>query len=63
MTTQVPGYVSKTDMVAALIREGLRRRRELNEQMRALAEGDAGAASARTYQHIMGADPVKEVSG
>ena len=42
---------------------GLRRLRELNEQMRALAEGDAGAASARTYQHIMGADPVKEVSG
>jgi DNA-binding GntR family transcriptional regulator len=29
----------------------------------ALAGGDAGAASARTYQHIMGADPVKEVSG
>ena len=28
-----------------------------------LAEGDAGAASARTYQHIMGADPVKEESG
>ena len=25
--------------------------------------GDADAASARTYQHIMGADPVKEVSG
>jgi len=43
---------------------GLGRLRELNEQMRAaLARGDAGAASARTYQHIMGADPVKEVSG
>jgi hypothetical protein len=37
--------------------------RELNERMRALAEGDAGTASARTYQHIMGADPVKEESG
>ena len=48
MTTQVPGYVSL---------------RRLREQMRALAGGDAGAASARTYQHIMGADPVKEVSG
>ena len=36
MTTEVPGYVTKTDLVAALI---------------------------RTYQHIMGADPVKEVSG
>ena len=35
--------------------------RRLREQMRALAEGDA--ASARTYQHIMGADPVKELSG
>jgi len=76
---------------------GLRRLRELNEQMRALADddpgyaglhggprvtrthaesarqhdeilaalagGDADAASARTYQHIIGADPVKEVSG
>ena len=31
--------------------------------MPVVAEGDAGAASARTYQHIMGADPVKEVSG
>ena len=29
----------------------------------ALAAADADAASARTYQHIMGADPVKEVSG
>jgi hypothetical protein len=45
MTTEVPGYVTKTDLVAAL------------------AEGDAGTASARTYQHIMGADPVKEESG
>jgi DNA-binding GntR family transcriptional regulator len=27
----------------------------------ALTEGDADAASARTYQHIMGADPVKEL--
>jgi len=26
----------------------------------ALAEGDAEVASARTYQHIMGADPVKD---
>src|SRR2546430_1337199 len=116
MTTT--GYVSKTDLVAALIREliitgeletgeqlrqrdlaqrfgvsqtpvreamrrleseGLLRsdthrgftvaapdlgRVEENFQIRAaLAEGDADAASARTYQHIMGADPVKEVSG
>jgi hypothetical protein len=28
-----------------------------------LAEGDASAASARAYQHIMGADPVKEYPG
>jgi DNA-binding GntR family transcriptional regulator len=28
--------------------------------LQALAEGDAGAASARTYQHIMGAAPVKD---
>ena len=48
MTTEVPGYVTKADPVAALI-------------LAALAGGDA--ASARTYQHIMGADPVKEVSG
>ena len=34
-----------------------------DEILAALAEGDADAASARTYQHIMGADPVKEVSG
>ncbi len=33
-----------------------------DEILAALAEGDAAAASARTYQHIMGADPVKEVS-
>jgi len=42
---------------------GLRRLGELNEQVRALAEGDAGTASDRTYQHIMGANPVKEESG
>jgi DNA-binding GntR family transcriptional regulator len=34
-----------------------------DEILAALAEGDADAASARTYQHIMGADPVKEISG
>ena len=37
--------------------------RQHDEILAALAEGDAGTASARTYQHIMGADPVKEVSG
>ena len=37
--------------------------RQHDEILAALAEGDAGAASARTYQHIVGADPVKEVSG
>jgi DNA-binding GntR family transcriptional regulator len=37
--------------------------RQHDEIVAALAEGDAGSASARTYQHIMGADPVKEVSG
>jgi DNA-binding GntR family transcriptional regulator len=37
--------------------------RQHDEILAALTEGDAGAASARTYQHIMGADPVKEVSG
>ena len=144
MTTEVPGYVTKTDLVAALIREllitgelrpgeQLRQRdlaqrfgvsqtpvreatlpdgdpryaelnrefhftvyeyahsplllslmrllwaslhggprvsrthaesaRQHDEILAALAEGDASAASARTYQHIMGADPVKEVSG
>jgi DNA-binding GntR family transcriptional regulator len=36
--------------------------RQHDEILAALAEGDADAASARTYQHIMGADPVKEVS-
>jgi DNA-binding GntR family transcriptional regulator len=37
--------------------------RQHDEILAALAEGDSDAASARTYQHIMGADPVKEVSG
>ena len=37
--------------------------RQHDEILAALAEGDAGAASARTFQHIMAADPVKEVSG
>jgi DNA-binding GntR family transcriptional regulator len=37
--------------------------RQHDQILAALAEGDVGAASARTYQHIMGADPVKEVSG
>ena len=37
--------------------------REHEQILAALAEGDARAASARTYQHIMGADPVKEASG
>ena len=32
--------------------------RQHEQIIAALAEGDAGAASARTYQHIMGADPV-----
>ena len=32
-----------------------------DEILAALAEGDTAAASALTYQHIMGADPVKEV--
>jgi len=36
--------------------------RQHDEILDALTEGDAAAASARTYQHIMGADPVKEVS-
>jgi DNA-binding GntR family transcriptional regulator len=36
--------------------------RQHDEIRAALAYGDAGVASARTYQHIMGADPVKEVS-
>ena len=34
--------------------------RQHDEILAALADGDAAAASARTYQHIMGADPVKE---
>jgi DNA-binding GntR family transcriptional regulator len=34
--------------------------RQHDEILAALAEGDAGVASARTYQHIMGADPVKD---
>jgi len=37
--------------------------RQHDEILAALAGGDADAASARTYQHIIGADPVKEVSG
>jgi DNA-binding GntR family transcriptional regulator len=37
--------------------------RQHDEILAALAEGDSDSASARTYQHIMGADPVKEVSG
>jgi DNA-binding GntR family transcriptional regulator len=36
--------------------------RQHDEILAALAAGDADAASARTYQHIMGPDPVKEVS-
>ncbi len=34
--------------------------RQHDEILAALAEGDADVASARTYQHIMGADPVKD---
>jgi DNA-binding GntR family transcriptional regulator len=34
--------------------------RQHDQILAALAEGDADVASARTYQHIMGADPVKE---
>ena len=34
--------------------------RQHEEILRALADGDAAVASVRTYQHIMGADPVKE---
>jgi DNA-binding GntR family transcriptional regulator len=37
--------------------------RQHDEILAALAAGDAEAAAARTYQHIMGADPVKDVSG
>ena len=34
--------------------------RQHDEILKALADADASAASARTYLHIMGADPVKE---
>ena len=34
--------------------------RQHDEILAALVEGDADVASARTYQHIMGADPVKD---
>ena len=34
--------------------------RQHDEILAALGDGDADLASARTYQHIMGADPVKE---
>ena len=34
--------------------------RQHDQILAALADGDAAGASARTYQHIMGADPVKE---
>ena len=34
--------------------------RQHDEILSALAEGDAAAASARTYQHIMGAAPVRD---
>src|SRR6202453_4628681 len=34
--------------------------RQHDEILAALADADASAASARTYEHIMGADPVKE---
>jgi DNA-binding GntR family transcriptional regulator len=33
--------------------------RQHDEILKALADGDAVGAAARTYQHIMGADPVK----
>jgi DNA-binding GntR family transcriptional regulator len=46
--------------VAASARAGADRPHD--EILAALAAGDAAAASARTYRHIMGADPVKEVS-
>jgi DNA-binding GntR family transcriptional regulator len=36
--------------------------RQHDEILTALSEGDAARASARTYQHIMGADPVREVA-
>jgi len=34
--------------------------RQHDQILKALTDGDAAGASARTYQHIMGADPVKE---
>ena len=34
--------------------------RQHDEILTALADGDAAGASTRTYQHIMGADPVKD---
>ena len=34
--------------------------RQHDEILAALEEGNAEVASARTYQHIMGADPVKD---
>jgi DNA-binding GntR family transcriptional regulator len=34
--------------------------RQHDEILQALSDGDAGAASARTYQHIMGAAPVAD---
>jgi len=34
--------------------------RQHDEILKALADGDTAGASARTYQHIMGADPVKD---
>ena len=34
--------------------------RQHEQIIAALADGDAAVASARTYQHIMGADPVKD---
>src|SRR6516165_4851158 len=37
--------------------------RQHDEILAALAGGDAGAASVRTYQHIIGADPVEELAG
>ncbi|HEY2262746.1 MAG TPA: GntR family transcriptional regulator [Streptosporangiaceae bacterium] len=46
--------------VAAGARPGAARPHD--EILAALAAGDAAAASARTYRHIMGADQVKEVS-
>ena len=35
--------------------------RQHDEILAALTEGDAAAASARTYQHIMAADPLKDL--